>query len=174
LTAKRIEAQVEFEQTPRAAPLHRPLVAADSGIDPHRLVRFCCEHAGADPLSVSLVISVEYESRPWSESTARAERLLHDIDVLFGAAGIDFDEVVITDGAGPELGELMRSGGFDALLICAGDDAASSGVLPLAARTARQHGLDVVESGGRHDHPGWLRRVVGPLFHWQRPPERAA
>jgi hypothetical protein len=165
---------VDSQQNPRPAELARPLVAADPGIDPHRLVRLCCEHAGAEPLSVSLLIPVDDESPPWSESTARAERLLHDVDVLLGAAGIDFEEVVITDGAGPELGELVRYGGFDALLICLGDDTASSGVLPLAARLARQHGLDVVERGGRHDHRGWLRRVVRPLFHWQRPRERAA
>jgi hypothetical protein len=165
---------VEFEQTPRAAPLHRPLVAADPGIDPHRLVRFCCEHAGADPLSVSLLIPVEDDARPWSESTARAERLLRDIDVLFGAAGIDLEEVVITGEADPELGELVRFGGFDALFVCARLDAESHGVLRLAAHLAREHGLEIIASGPPLDHPGWLRRVIGPLFHWPHPRERAA
>jgi hypothetical protein len=164
---------VDYRQNPRPAALHRPLVAADPGIDPHRLVRVCCQHAGDEPLSVSLLIPVEDESRPWSESTARAERLLHDADVLLGAAGVDLEEVVISDGAGKELGELVRFGGFDALLICRRDDSASSSVLPLAARLAREHGLEVIESGGRPDQPGWLRRMVGPLFHWQHPRERA-
>ena len=165
---------MEFEQTPSPAALNRPLVAADPHIDPHRLVAVCCQHAGAEPLGVSLLIPVEDEATPWSESTARAERLLNDADVLLNAAGIDLEEVVITDGRGQGLGELIRLGGFDALLICAGDDRASSGVLPLAARLARQHGLDVIENGARADHPGWLRRVVGPLLHRQHPSERAA
>jgi hypothetical protein len=66
---------VDFQKHPSRTELSRPLVAADAGIDPHRLVTLCCEHAGANPLSVSLVISVEDESRPWSESTAAAERV---------------------------------------------------------------------------------------------------
>jgi hypothetical protein len=165
---------VEFEQTPRPAALNRSLVAADPHIDPHRLVGICCQHAGDDPLGVSLLIPVEDEARPWSESTARAERLLHDADVLMDAAGISLEEVVITDRSGQELRELVRFGGFDALLICARDDAKSLGVLPLVARLARQQGLEVIESGRRLDHPGWLRRVVGSLFHRQRPRERAA
>jgi hypothetical protein len=165
---------VDHRQNPRPAELSHPLVAADPGIDPHRLVRVCCQHAGDEALSVSLLIPVEDAAQPWSESTARAERLLYDADVLLDAAGVELAEVVITDGAGQELDELVRFGGFDALLVCAGDDTASSSVLPLAARLARQHGLDVIESGGRTDHPGWLRRVVGPLFHRPRPPERAS
>jgi hypothetical protein len=164
---------VDFEQ-PRPAALHRPLVAADPHVDAHRLVGVCCQHAGDKPLGVCLLIPVEDEARPWSESTARAERLLHDADVLLGAAGIDLEEIVITDGAGPELAELVRFGGFDALLVCARDDAEPAGVLRVAARLARAQGLEVIETGRRLDHPGWLRRVVGPLFHWPHPRERAA
>jgi hypothetical protein len=123
---------------------------------------------------VSLLIPVDDESRPWSESTARAERLLHDADVLLGAAGVHLEEVVITDGAGHELGGLVRYGGFDALLVCAADDRASSGVLSLAVRFAREHGLDVIESGRRLDHLGWFQRVVGLLFHRPGSRERAA
>ena len=165
---------MEFGQTPSPTALNRPLVAVDPHIDPHRLVAVCCQHAGAEPLSVSLLIPVDDEAHPWSESTARAERLVNAADLLFGAAGIDLEAVIITDGRGKELDELVRFGGFDALLICAGDDRASSGVLPLAARLGRQHGLDVIENGGRADHPGWLRRVVGPLLHRQQSRERAA
>jgi hypothetical protein len=165
---------VEFEQTPSPTALNRPLVAADAHIDPHRLVAVCCHHAGAEALAVSLLIPVDDEARPWSESTTRAERLLNDADVLFGAAGIHLEEVVITDGSEQELEELVRLGEFDALLICARDDRTSSGVLPLAARLARRHGIDVIENGGRANHPGWLRRVVGPLLHRQHPSERAA
>jgi hypothetical protein len=165
---------VDSQQNLRPAKLSRPLVGADQGIDPHRLVRVCCQHAGDGPLSVSLLIPVDDESRPWSESTARAERLLHDADVLLGAAGVHLEGVVITDGAGHELGELVRYGGFDALLVCAADDRASSGVLPLAVRLAREHGLDVIESGRRLDHPGWFQRVLGALFHRPGARERAA
>jgi hypothetical protein len=165
---------VEFEQTPRAAALHRPLVAAEPDIDPHRLVAVCCRHAGDEPLSVSLLIPVDDDVRPNPESTARAQRLVRDVDVLLGAAGIDLEEVVITDEADPELGELVRFGGFDALLVCARHEAGSSGVLRLAARLAREQGLEVIASGRPLDHPGWLRRAIGPLFHWPHPRERAA
>jgi hypothetical protein len=89
---------VDSQPNPRPAELFRPLVAAEAGIDPHRLVKLCCEHAGDEPLSVSLLIPVEDESEPWFESTARAERLLHDAGVLLGAAGVHLEEVVITDG----------------------------------------------------------------------------
>jgi nucleotide-binding universal stress UspA family protein len=154
---------VDFQEHPSRTELSRSLLAADAGIDPHRLVTLCCEHAGDDPLSVSLVIPVEDTSRPWSESTAAAERLLHKADVLLGAAGVRLEEVVISDGAGQELGDLVRSGGFDALLICPG--ATSSTVLPLAARLARAHGLAVVESPDPPGHTGWLRRLVGSLTH---------
>ena len=142
---------MEFEQTPRAAPLHRPLIAADPDIDPHRLVAVCCQHAGDEPLSVSLLIPVDDDARPWSESTARAERLLRDVDVLLGAAGIDLEEVV-----------------------SARHDTESHGVLRLAARPAREQGLEVIAGGRPLDHPGWLRRVLSPLFHWPHPRERAA
>lgn len=165
---------MEFEQTPRAAPLRRPLVAADPGIDPHRLVAVCCRHAGDEPLSVSLLIPVEDGPRPWSESTARAECLLRDVDVLLGAAGIDLEEVIITDEADRELGELVRFGGFDALFVCARHDTDSPDELRLAAHLAREQGLEVIASGRPLDHPGWLRRVIGPLFHRPRPRERAA
>jgi hypothetical protein len=157
---------VDFQEHASRTELSRPLVAADADIDPHRLVTLCCEHAGDDPLSVSLVIPVEDESLPWSESTGAAERLLHNADVLLGAAGVHLEEVVITDGAGRELGELVRSGGFDALLICAGDEPTSSAVLPLAARLARAHGLAVLESPHAPGQTGWLRRVVGSFTHW--------
>ena len=157
---------MDFQEHPSRTELSRPLVAADAHIDPHRLVTLCCEHAGDDPVSVSLVIPVDDESRPWSESTAAAERLLHKADVLLGAAGVELEEVVITDGAGQELGELVRSGGFDALLICEGHELTSSAVLPLAARLARANGLAVLESPGPAGHTGWLRRMVASLMHW--------
>jgi hypothetical protein len=165
---------VESEHTPRAAPLHRPLVAADPDIDPHCLVAVCCRHAGDEPLSVSLLIPVEAEARPWSESTARAERLLRDVDLLLGAAGIDLEDVVISTEARRELEELVRFGGFDALFVCAPDETESLGVLRPAVGLAREQGLEVIETGRPLDQPGWLRRVIGPLFHRPHPQERAA
>jgi hypothetical protein len=150
---------MEFDPNPRPSEFSRALVGADPGID---------------PLGMTLLIPVDDESRPWSESTRAADRLLHDADVLLGAAGIHLEEVVVSDGAGPEVEELVRMGGFDAMLVCARGDTMSVGVLPLAARLARKHGLDVIDSHGGPGHPGWLRRVVGPLFYRQRPSERAA
>lgn len=165
---------MDFEQSPRAVPLHRPLVAADPDIDPHRVVAVCCQQAGAEPLSVSLLIPVEDDARPWSESTARAERLLREVDVLLGAAGIDLEEIVMTDEAGRELRELVRFGGFDALFVCARHDTEAHGALRLAARLAREQGMEVIASGRPLDHPGWLRRLIGPLCHRPHPRERAA
>jgi hypothetical protein len=47
-------------------------------------------------------------------------------------------------------------------------------VLRLAARLAREQGLQVIETGRALDPPGWLRRVIGPLFHRPHPQGRAA
>jgi hypothetical protein len=91
---------VDFQEHPSRTALSRPLVAADASIDSHLLVTLCCEHAGDEPPSVSLVIPVDDESRPWSASTAAAERLLHNADVLLDAAGVHLEEVIITDGGG--------------------------------------------------------------------------
>jgi hypothetical protein len=157
---------VDFQQHPTRTELARPLVAADARIDPHRLVTLCCEHAGDQPLTVSLVIAVEGHLRPWSDSIAAAERLSRNAEVLLGAAGVDLEEIVITDGAGQELAELVRSGGFDAMLICAGRESTSSALLPLAARLARAQGLAVLEGPDPAGHTGWLRRVVGSFTHW--------
>jgi hypothetical protein len=99
---------------------------------------------------------------------------MRDIDLLLGAAGIDLEEVVITDEACQELEELVRSGDFDALFVCAPGETESLSVLRLAARLAREQGLQVIETGRALDPPGWLRRVIGPLFHRPHPQERAA
>jgi hypothetical protein len=61
----------------------------------------------------------------------------------------------------------VGSGEFDAVVICAANEDASSPVLPLVAQLGRLHGLAVVESGrNRRGHKGWLRRVVDPLMGW--------
>ena len=125
------------------------------------------------PRAALLLLPVENEAQPRSESTARAERLLQDVDVLFGAAGIHLDEVVLTDGAGPELGEHVRFGEFDAPPICAEEHPQLVGVPRLAAGLAHAHGIEVIHGGGVPGPPGWSRGLVGPPFHWHGPRERA-
>jgi hypothetical protein len=98
---------VEFQQDSQQAQLSRLLVAADASVDPHRLMKFCCERAGDDG----------------------------------------------------------RSGGFDALFVCATHEDASSPVLELAARLARVHGLTVIASTPDAGSGSWVRRLVDPLLH---------
>jgi hypothetical protein len=62
----------------------------------------------------------------------------------------------------------VRSGGFDALFVCATHKKASSPVLTLAAEVARLQGLVVVGSAPESGNDGWLRRLVDPLLHWPR------
>ena len=155
---------MDFEEHPSRTALSRSLLAADAGIDPHRLVTLCCEHArrrsaqrlACDP-GRRQVAPVVREHRRRRAPVARSGRAP-------GRGGIRLEEVVISDGAGQELGDLVRSGGFDALLICAEGEPASLAVLPLAVPLARAHGLAVLESPDPPGHRGWLRRVVGSLI----------
>ena len=97
-----------------------------------------------------------------------AERLLRKAAGLFDAAGIRLEDVTLSDEDTDALDRLVRSGGFDALFVCAAHEEASSPVLPLAARLARLHGLTVI-AGAPQPGPGsWLRRMVDPLLHWSR------
>jgi hypothetical protein len=155
--------------------LSRLLVTADAGIDPHLLVKLCCELSGRDPISVSLLVPANGVPAAWPESTLRAGRLLRTAAALLDGAGIRVEDLIMPGGGGQEVDRLLRSGGFDALLVCAGEPTMSSPVLPLAARLARLHGLRVL--GDRQQpagHASWLRRVVDPLLHWPRRWERAA
>jgi hypothetical protein len=82
--------------------------------------------------------------------------------------------VIVADDGGRDVDELVRLGGFDALLVCAPREAGPSRGLSLAVRSARLHGLTVL--GGAHQaagHVGWLRRLLDPLVHWSRPGEPA-
>jgi hypothetical protein len=144
------------------------LVAADASVDPHRLVKFCCERAGDDGLGVSLLVPIDDNARPPSEGSAMAERLVRKAAGLFDAAGIRLEDVTLSDEETDALDQLVRSGGFDALFVCATHQEASSPVLPLAARLARLHGLTVIASAPNGGHGSWLRRLVHPLLHWSR------
>jgi hypothetical protein len=156
------------QDSSQAAP-PRLLVAADTAIDPHRLVTICSEHADGRAPSVSLLVPVDLESRPPSMSAARAEGLLRAATALLAAAGIRLENIVLADDDADFVGQLMRSGGFDALLVCPANRKASSPVLPLAARLARLHGLTVDDDGRPGGRTSWLRRVVSPLTQRMSP-----
>ena len=154
-----------FQPNSNRAELSRLLVAADPSIDAHRLVRLCCERSGADPLSVSLLVAVDEESGGSSEGPTPAERLLRKTAALLEAAGIRLEEIILSGEDDQRVGQLVCSGGFDALLICAASDEVSSPVLPHAAHLARLHGLRVVGNGLRAGtQAGWLRRAIQSLL----------
>jgi hypothetical protein len=154
------------QDSSQAAP-PRLLVAADTAIDPHRLVAICSDHAGAP--SMSLLVPVVLESRASSESAARAEGLLRSATALLDAAGIRLEDIVLADDDADLIGQLVRSGGFDALLVCPAGRKASSPVLPLAVRLARLHGVIVDDDGRSGGRASLLRRVVRPLTRRMRP-----
>jgi nucleotide-binding universal stress UspA family protein len=156
---------VEFQQDSHQAELSRLLVAADASVDPHRLVKSCCERAGNDGLGVSLLVPIDNVARPSSEGTAMAERLLRKAAELLDAAGIRLEDVTLSDEDTEALDQLVRSGGFDALFVCATHEEASSPVLEQAARLARVHGLTVIASTPHAGLGSWVRRLVDPLLH---------
>jgi hypothetical protein len=166
---------VDHEDTQTGAELSRWLIAADSSVDPHRLVGVCCELAAGDALTVSLLVPADDESAAGSEGSARAVRLLGHAATLLHAAGICLEDVIVAEEDGWEVVELVRSGGFDSLFVCAPRERAPSPGLSLAVQSAREHGLTVLgsarQAGG---HPGWPRRVFHPLRHGPRPGEPAA
>ena len=154
-----------YQPNSNRAELSRVLVAADPSIDAHRLVRVCCARSGRDPLGVSLLVAVDEMSAGSSEAPVQAERLLRKAAALLEAAGIRLEEVVLTGEDDQRVGQLVCSGGFDALLICAASDEVSSPVLRHAAHLARLHGLRVVGNGLRAGtQAGWLRRAIQSLL----------
>jgi hypothetical protein len=145
----------------------RLLVAADTAIDPHRLVALFSEHAGGGAPSVSLLVPVDLESRRSSESAARAEGLLRPATALLDAAGFRLEDIALAGDDADLVELLMCTGGFDALLVCAANSQQSSPVLPLAVRMARIYGLAVHDDGRHGAGPAsWLRRVI--LRRFQR------
>jgi hypothetical protein len=160
---------VDFEQEPSQAELSRLLIAADTGVDPHRLVRLCCEHSAGGAISVSLLIpAVEDEPEPGAASGGGADALTRSIALLH-AAGIRVAHVVAVGGDGRGVGRLVRSGDFDALLVCEGSTGDASPVLPLAARLAHFHGLTVLRSERPPARPSWLRRAMDSVLRWAPP-----
>jgi hypothetical protein len=148
------------------AGLSRILVAADAGVDPHRLVALCCQRPDSEMLSVSLLVPLADDSKAPIQVGARRASLLRRASALLDAAGVRLEDFVTAVGDADEVDDLVRAGEFDAVLICAANEERSS-VLPLVAQLARLHGLAVIESGRNlRDHKGWLRRVVNPLMGW--------
>ena len=93
-------------------------MAVDSGIDPHRLVRVCCDRAHVDGLSVSLLVPVDIGSSPSPASPSHAEQMLRAATRLLGWAGIRLEDITLTD-RDPDLVEGLLSGGdFDSLVVC--------------------------------------------------------
>jgi len=118
---------------------------------------------------VSLLVPVDLTKRPPSMSAARAEGLLPPATALLDAAGFRLEDIVLADDDANFVGQLMRSGGFDALLVCPAHKRASSPVLRLAARLARLHALAVDDDGRPGGRTSWLRRVVSPLTQRMSP-----
>jgi nucleotide-binding universal stress UspA family protein len=155
---------MDYGQNPSQAELTRVLVAADTGIDPHRLVRLCCERADSDTLSVSLLVPMEDKPQPGSEGGDTDARLLSKAATLFDAAGVRLEDFIVAEDDSDTLDELVRSGDFDSVVVCTANDDHVPPVLQLTAQLARTHGLAVVESGhGRSGNPNWLKRLIGAV-----------
>jgi hypothetical protein len=147
--------------------LSRILVAADASVDPHRLVTLCCQRPDSEMLSVSLLVPLADDSKAPIQDGAWRAGLLRRASALLDAAGVRLEDFVLAVDDADEVDDLVGSGEFDAVLICAANEEGSSPVLLLVAQLARLHGLPVVESGRNvRGHKGWLRRVVNPLMGW--------
>jgi hypothetical protein len=147
--------------------LTRILVAADAGVDPHRLVTLCCQRLDSEFVSVSLLVPLAAESEERSRGGLVRAGLLRKASRLLDAAGVRLEDFVLADEDAGALDDLVGSGEFDAVVICPANEDGSSPVLPLVAQSGRLHGLAVVESGrNRHGHKGWFRRMVHPLMGW--------
>ena len=158
---------VDHQQHDSQPTLARILVAADAGIDPHRLVALCCQRPDSEFVSVSLLVPLAGGPEARSHGGVVRAGLLRKASALLDAAGVRLEDFVLADENADSLEELLGSGEFDAVLVCAADGDGSSSVLPLVAQLGRLHGLAVVESGRNlRGHKGWLRRVVKPLMGW--------
>jgi hypothetical protein len=145
----------------------RILVAADAGVDPHRLVTLCCQRPDSEFVSVSLLVPLAAESEARSRGGLVRAGLLRKASALLDAAGVRLEDFVLADDDAGAVDDLVGSGEFDAVVVCAANEDVSSPVLPLVAQLGRLHGLAVIESGRNlRGHKGWLRRVVDPLMRW--------
>lgn len=158
---------MDHQQHDSRPALTRRLVAADAGIDPHRLVTLCCERPDSEFASVSLLVPLAAESDARSRGGLVRAGMLRKASRLLDAAGVRLEDFVLADEDAGALDDLMGSGEFDAVVICAANEDVSSPVLSLVAQLARLHGLALMESGrNRPGHKGWLRRLVNPLMGW--------
>jgi hypothetical protein len=158
---------VDHQRHDSQPALTRILVAADAGVDPHRLVTLCCERPDSELLSVSLLVPLAAGPEARSHGGVVRAGLLRKASALLEAAGVRLEDFVLADENAGALDELVGSGEFDAVLVCTADEDGSSPVLPLVAQLGRLHGLTVVESGRNvRGHKSWLRRVVHPLMRW--------
>jgi hypothetical protein len=145
----------------------RALVAADPGVDPHRLVTLCCERPESELLNVSLLVPLAAGPEAGPDGGLVRTGLLRTASRLLDAAGVRLEDFALADEDADALEGLVGSGEFEAILVCAGNGGSSSPVLPLLAQLGRLYGVAVVESGSdRRGHKGWLRRVVDPLMRW--------
>lgn len=145
----------------------RILVAADAGVDPHRLVTLCCDRPDSEVLSVSLLVPLAAGTEARSHGGVVRAGLLRRMSALLDAAGVRLEDFVLADEDASALDDLLGSGEFDSVVTCAATEGVSSPVLPLVAHLGRLHGLAVVESGHSvRGHMGWLRRVLNPLMGW--------
>jgi hypothetical protein len=136
-------------------------------VDPHRLVTICCERPDSELLNISLLVPLAAGPEARSHGGVVRAGLLRNASALLDAAGVRLEDFVLADDNTEALDELVGSGEFEAILVCAGSEGFSSPVLPLLAQLGRLHGVAVVESGSNpRGHKGWLRRVVDPLMRW--------
>jgi len=135
---------VDHERHDSQPTLTRVLVAADAGVDPHRLVTLCCERPDSECVSVSLLVPFAAGSEARSRGGLVRAGLLRKASALLDAAGVALEDFVLADEDAGALDDLMGSGEFDAVLICAANEDVSSPVLPLVAQLGRLHGLAVV------------------------------
>jgi len=162
---------MHIDQCHQAPAPARLLVAADTGIDPHRLVKLCSEHAQANELSVSLLVPVDIGNSPSRASPGHAEEMLRDATRLLEWAGIRVDDITLTDHNPGLVEEIVGSGDFDGLTVCSANGSYSSPVLGLAAELARQHGLPVDgDAGSPRKVANWIRSLAGVLLKSINPP----
>jgi hypothetical protein len=158
---------VDHQRNDSQPALTRILVAADAGVDPHRLVTLCCQRPDSEFVSVSLLVPLAAGSEVRSRGGSVRAGLLRKASALLDAAGVRLEDFVLADEDADALEALVGSDEFDAVVVCAANEDVSSPVLPLVAQLGRLHGLAVIESGRNlRGHKSWLRRVVDPLMRW--------
>jgi hypothetical protein len=158
---------VDHQRHDSQPALARILVAADAAVDPHRLVALCCQRPDSELVSVSLLVPLAAGTEVRSHGGLVRAGLLRQASALLDAAGVRLEDFVIADDDAGALDDLVGSGQFDAVVICAANEEITSPVLPLIAQLGRLHGLAVAESGGNfRGHKGWLSRIVDPPMPW--------